>query len=177
MPRFPRRRIRECLERCRVAPTSQERGRALEDLICLLLTCVPGVVPPVRNAVDFADGGEIDVFVANNPHRSGFWFLPLALLAESKNWRQRVGAEEMRVFIDRIRERACEAGIMFAANGVSGDEDELNAARRHIARALEDGIHILVVTLDELAEIQTTRQFVALVLDKWMRLKAFLTSI
>src|SRR6202007_435061 len=112
MPRFPRRRIRECLRNSRRAATSQERGRALEELVCLLFSSVPGTVPPIRNQIDFAEGGEIDVFVANNPSKNGLWFLPIALLAECKNWQERVGSAEIRVLEDRLRERSCRCGIL-----------------------------------------------------------------
>lgn len=177
MPRLSRRRINACAQRARNAADGLERGRALEELVCLVFTSVPGILPPIRNVVDFADGGEIDVFLANKASKNGLWFLPISVLVESKNWRGRVGAEEVRVFIDRLRERACGAGILIAANGITGDPPSLEAAHRHVARALEQGIHLLVLTLDELEDLESGRDLIDLLLNKWTRLKTFLTSI
>jgi hypothetical protein len=160
-----------------MAADAGERGRALEELVCHIFASIPGIFPPVRNVVDFADGGEIDVFFANKPVDAGLWFLPISLLAECKNWRERVGGEEVRVFIDRLRERACRAGIMIAAHGITGDNGGLEAARRHIARALEQDIHVLVLTLDEIEQINSGKAMIKLLLDKWIRLKSFLSSI
>src|SRR5260370_37319097 len=92
-------------------------GRALEQLVCHAFSSIPGILPPMRNAIDFAEGGEIDIFFANKGTKSGLWFLPISLLTECKNWAGRVGAEEVRVFVDKLRERGCHARILFAANG------------------------------------------------------------
>jgi hypothetical protein len=169
--------MRACANTARNSGEPVERGRALEQLVRFVFSTIPGVLPPVGNVVDFADGGEIDIFFPNKGLHSGLWFLPTAILAECKNWRGRVGAEEIRVFIDRLRERACRAGIFVAANGITGDAESLTAARRHIARALEDEIRVLVVTLEELENLRTSAQFARLLLQKWTQLNSFLSSI
>src|SRR5580700_11153225 len=150
MAGFPRKKIRARVQRARRAVDCVARGRTLEDLVCLVFMSIPGILPPTRNVPDFADGGEIDVFFANRGRDNGLWFLPISILVECKNWQNRVGAEEVRIFIDRLRERACEAGILIATNGITGDPASLRAAHRHIARALEQGTHVLVLTLDDI---------------------------
>jgi len=177
MPRFPRKEIRDCIRKAREAQNAAERGRALEELLCHIFIAIPGILPPVRNVVDFADGGEIDIFFANKAPDNGLWFLPISVLTECKNWQGRVGAEEIRIFIDRLRERACRAGIMVAANGITGENGSLDAARRHIARALEQDMHVLVLTLDEIEAINSAAAMVELLLGKWTRLKSFLSSV
>jgi restriction endonuclease len=177
MSRFRRREINECIQRVRAAAGATERGHALEELVCHLFASIPGILAPVRNVVDFADGGEIDIFFANKAVDAGLWFLPISLLSECKNWTRPVGAEEVRVFIDRLRERACRAGIMIAAHGLTGDNGDLSAARRHIARALEQDVEVLVLTLDDLEHVNSSAELVKLLLDKWIRLKSFLSSI
>jgi citrate lyase beta subunit len=161
----------------RQAGTVAERGQALEELIATLLPSVPGILPPIRNVTDFAGGGEIDVLFANKPNNRGLWFLPNAFLTECKNWQNPVGAQEIRVFTDRLRERACQAGILIAANGITGDAQDHTEAQRHISRALEQGFHILVVTLNELDDIRSSKQLVDLLQQKWVLLKSFLASI
>jgi hypothetical protein len=177
MGRFRRTHVRNCARRARTLRNPAARGRVLEQLVCHAFSTIPGILPPIRNAIDFAEGGEIDIFFANKGAKSGLWFLPISLLTECKNWRGRVGAEEIRIFVDKLRERGCHAGILVATNGITGDVRSLTAARRHIARALEDNTQILVLTLQELERVKSTTQLVRLLLDKWMRLSSFLTSI
>jgi hypothetical protein len=177
MARFRRTYVRARAHTARNSADPLERGRALEQLVRHVFSAVPGVFPPIGNIVDFADGGEIDIFFPNKGVHTGFWFLPTAILAECKNWQGRVGAEEVRVFIDRLRERACRAGILIAANGITGDAESLTAARRHIARALEQDVRVLVMTLEDLENIRSAAQFVRLLLEKWTRLSSFLSSI
>ncbi|MGH9715826.1 MAG: restriction endonuclease [Candidatus Acidiferrales bacterium] len=177
MPSFARGHIRATIHAARNAADNVERGRALEDLICLAFLSVPGILPPIRNIVDFANAGEMDVFFPNKRPNNGLWFLPISILVECKNWQNAVGSTEVRVFIDRLRERACEAGILVAANGITGDGADLDAAHRHIARALEGGVHVLVITLDELEGLRNGAKLVELLLQRWIRLKTFLTSL
>ena len=177
MARFSRKLVVNLVILSRDGATAQERGRSLQDVSCHLLGAIPGVPPPMCNVVDFADGGEIDIFFANNAQDNGLWFLPHAILVECKNWVQPVGSQEVRVFMDRMKERACSVGVLIAANGITGNTDDLSAARRHIARALQDGYHILVVTLDELADADGSAGVVKLLYQKWTLLKTFLSSV
>lgn len=156
---------------------SHERGRALEDLACYVVGGIPGIEESVRNAVDYADGGEIDILFANRQGPKGLWFLPTVFLVECKNWQQPVGSQELRVLVDRLRERACTLGVLVTANGITGDADDLKAAHHQISRALEDGFHVLVISLAELTPIVDRQQLVKFLLSKWMRLKAFKTSV
>lgn len=177
MAHFSRKRVAELVAVARNGATSHEKGRALQDVSCHLFATIPGVRPPLCNVVDFAEGGEIDIFLANKAQKNGLWFLPHAILVECKNWAQPVGSQDVRVFMDRMRERACEVGILIAANGVTGNAEDLNAARRHIARALQDGYHILVITLDEIAAADGGAAVIELLEQKWMPLKSFLASV
>lgn len=177
MARYSRKRVAELVAVARDGATPHDKGRALQDVSCHLFAAIPGVRPPICNVLDFAEGGEIDIFCANKAQSNGLWFLPHAILVECKNWAQPVGSQEVRVFMDRMKERACEAGILIAANGITGSAEDLSAARHHIARALQDGYHILVVTLDELAAADGSAAVIDLLEQKWMRLKTFLASI
>ena len=176
MPRFSRRLIDQLIVEARTGATSDARGRALEDLAGHLIECIPGIENSIRNAVDYADGGEIDILFANRQRENGLWFLPTVFLVECKNWQQPVGSQALRVLVDRLRERACTLGILVSTNGITGDPDDLTAAHHQISRALEQGLHIVVLSTDELDGL-TVGGLVKLLLDKWMRLKAFKTSL
>jgi len=177
MPQFSIKRLTKLVAIARNGATNHERGQALQDLVRHVFGVIPGIRPPICNVVDFANAGEIDVFCGNKAHNLGLWFLPRAILVECKNWTKPVGSQEVRVFIDRMRERGCEAGVLIAANGITGDYADLSAARRHIARALEDRYEVLIVTLEEIADAQAVSEIVDLLEQKWLRLKSFLASM
>ena len=98
------------------------------------------------------------------------------VIVECKNWRQPISSEQVRVFIDRLRERACDFGILVAAHGITGEPEQLTAAQNHISRALEGGTHIFVVTRDALAALRTVGDVIELFKKKLLMLKAFRTS-
>ena len=102
--------------------------------------------------------------------------MPRAFLCECKNWDLAVGSQEVIVFTDRIRQRACGAGVLISRNGITGNPADLTAANHHIARALEAGIEIVVLDWENLKEIRSTRGLVRCIEKKWINLKAFLTS-
>ena len=81
--------------------------------------CVPSIDLHIQNALDYADAGEIDlIFINNNTKGNGFYFLSNVVVVECKNWRQPIGSGQVRVFIDKMRERACQFGILIATHGI-----------------------------------------------------------
>lgn len=176
MSPFPRTQIHAQLQTAAQGRTARARGRALEHAVKAMFRSIPGVLSPIANAVDYANAGEIDLLIPNKPVNSGLWFLPRAFLCECKCWNVPVGAQEIRVFTDRLRERACPAGVLIATNGITGNARQLTAAHRHIARALEDGFEILVLDWDDLRSVRSARSFAELLYEKWINLKAFLTN-
>ena len=141
-----------------------------------MFEAVPGILEPVTNVVDYATAGEIDLLFPNRPTRRGLWFLPPAFLCECKNWNSPVGSQEIIVFTDRIRQRACGSGILIATNGITGNPHDLTAANHHIARALEARIEIIVLDWENLRQIRSTRGLIECLQQKWIQLKSFLTS-
>jgi restriction endonuclease len=174
---FPRIQIAQLLITAEAGATAQIRGAALEQAAVAMIGCVPGVFPPVTNVVDYATAGEIDILFPNLALRNGFWFLDRAFLCECKNWNVPVGAQEIRVFADRMRERNCRDGILISSHGITGDTVRLTAANHQVARALEDGREIIVLDWEDLLMIRSTRGLTGRVQQKWIQLKSFRTSV
>ncbi|MFQ5874110.1 MAG: restriction endonuclease [Dehalococcoidia bacterium] len=170
MARIPRRQLHDGLERVRSAQTRPEKGRALEDFICGLFPLVPGVEIAGRNALNTFATEEVDVALWNARHRLGFYFLPHLVLVECKNWSQPVGTQEVAYFVTRLRQRACDHGILLAANGITGVGEELTRAHYEIATALTSGIRVLVLTPTELEGLRDTRELVGLIKKKLCQL-------
>lgn len=176
MSPFPRVQIDGLLLAASNGNTAQVRGAALEQAACAMFRSIPGILAPVVRAVDYATAGEIDILVPNKATSNGLWFMPRAFLCECKNWTLPVGSQEVIVFTDRIRQRACGAGILISRNGITGEPEELTAANHHVARALEAGIEIIVLDWETLRQIRSTKGLVRCIEEKWIKLKAFLTS-
>ena len=174
---FPRVQIDQLLATASDGASAQIRGAALEGAAAAMFCSVPGIFPPVRNVIDYATAGEIDILFPNLALRNGLWFLDRAFLCECKNWNVRVGSEEIRVFADRMRERNCRDGILIASQGITGNASVLTAANNQVARALELGREIIVLDWTDLNGIRSAKALVAKVQQKWVQLKSFRTSV
>lgn len=174
---FPRVQISQLLATASNGNTAQVRGAALEEATALLFSSVPGVIAPVRNIVDYATAGEIDLLFPNRAPENGLWFLGRAFLCECKNWQVAVGAQEIRIFADRMRERNCRDGILICTQGITGNPATLTAANNQVARALEDGREIIVLDWEDLQRIRGVKALVNTVQQKWIQLKSFRTSV
>jgi len=159
------------------AATSSEKGRALEDLIAYLFGRIPGLAVTARNTLDVPGAQEIDVAFWNEGDPEGLRFFDRVLLVECKNWGEPVGHQELAVFSDKLRSRGRPQGILVAANGVTGDAILLSQAHRQIARSLEDGREILVVTRAEIESLTDTTDLVVLLKRKLAKLAVSGTSI
>ena len=174
---FPRAQIHQLLATASNGATAQVRGAALEQAAVSMFCSVPGIINPVTNVVDYAMSGEIDILFPNRAPRNGFWFLDRAFLCECKNWNTAVGAQEIRVFADRMRERNCRDGVLISTEGITGNAALLTAANNQVARALEDGREIIVLDWNDLQAVRSTNALIARVQQKWIQLKSFRTSV
>ncbi len=174
---FLRAQINELLATASNGATAQVRGAALEQAASLMFCSVPGIIAPVMNVVDYATAGEIDILFPNMGPRNGFWFLDRAVLCECKNWNVPVGVQEIQIFEDRMRERNCRHGVLISSNGITGDAGLLTAANHQVSRALEHGREIIVLDWSDLSGIRSGKALVAMVLQKWIQLKSFRTSV
>jgi len=133
------------------ATTAPEKGKKFEELIKLAFGYVPGLKFYKSNILNNAGSEEIDVAFFNNKSKSGFPFLPFLLLVECKNWSVPVGAVNVREFSTKLKHRACAHGVLVAANGITGNQQDRTAAHDAVRMALAtEGISIIVVTRAEI---------------------------
>ncbi len=138
--------------------STKVRGDALEELICYLLSELPGI-KVLRNARDPFQSQEIDITVANAQLSTWMRIFPSVFLIECKNWDEHVGVTAVTDFIFKLMAKYVDVGIIVAANGITGDREELTAAYQRIAIAQSKGHRVLVVTMDSLRDIETTEDF------------------
>jgi hypothetical protein len=154
------------IERGRRGATRAAQGRALEDLICYVLTRVPGVSVTRRNRKNAFNCEEVDVALWNDRPRNGFSFLPEIILVECKNWSRRVTSEELNWFDAKLRSRGLQFGILVAPHGITGVSQEHTAAHSIIASALREGRRLVVLTTCELSALDDSSDLVKLVKEK-----------
>lgn len=145
--------------------STSERGRAFEDLFCYLLDKVPGLKTR-RNTLNHYRSEEIDIAVANTQMNNGLACIPHLFLVECKNWSNPVDSPTIGAFIDKLENRSVELGVLVVASKVTGDPDDLSSAYHKVAMAQARGHRLLVVTLDDLISLRTTRAFTDLLVDR-----------
>lgn len=170
MAKIAPRVLRANLERVARAVGTNAKGRALEDFVCYLFPLVPGVEIAERNALNAFHTEEIDVALWNARHSRGFYFLPNLVLVECKNWSNACGSQEVSYFVNRLRQRGCDHGILFAAGGITGIPEDITRAHFEIATALADGIRVIVLTPEDIRSLTNTIELVDLVKRKLCQL-------
>ncbi len=153
------------------ALSTTARGRAFEKLFCYLLDGVPGIIYEV-DRVNFAQSDEIDIAVANTGSLSGLACFPTLFLVEAKNWKDPVDSSSVGAFIDKLRDRHIELGILVAASGVTGDPTTLRAAYHKAASAQTSGYRILLIVMDDLLQVRTSDEFTLLLVKRLLGLAA-----
>jgi hypothetical protein len=148
---------------------TKDRGDALEDLFCYLLCELPGIAVR-RNSRDPFQSKEIDIVVANAHEARWLKLYPNVFLVECKNWDDKVGSSVVGDFILKLKEQFVEAGILVAANGVTGDREDLRSAYHRIAMAQQDGRRVIVITMDQLKDVQSTDDFEELLRDSFLEI-------
>lgn len=165
MARVSRARVANAFRAGDAATTAAERGRALEDLLVHLFCKIPGVRLIRRNVLTGDASGEIDLIFWND--KSVLDFLPNILMFECKNWDGRVDSAAVSFFIGKAVNRHLPHAFLIAANGVTGDREQLRSAQAHLHNALVlHDCKIVVLDRANLSALGSTEQLVALVVDK-----------
>lgn len=145
------------LEAVENAQGNAEKGASFESLVEALLTSLDGVQIEHRDAR--MDAEEIDLVVWNAQVEEVFRPWDAVILVECKNWSTRVDAPQLDSFIGKMRRRNLKTGLFVAANGVTGGFLDGGGgsvgATELIKSALQEGIRVVVVTLDDLRAIDS----------------------
>ncbi len=162
MAAIPHGQVQAGLQRIAEAQDAATKGHALEDFICELFPFIPGVEIVQRNALNAFQTEELDVALWNARHPEGLYFLPHLLLVECKNWSHPVGSQEVAYFVNRLRQRGCDYGFLFATNGITGVPEDLTRAHFEIATALATGIRVMVIMSTDIAPVVSSDELVTL---------------
>lgn len=151
------------------ANTNHEKGQRFETLACSIFEALDGVEVSERNATLPAE--EIDIVLWNTRNEEVLVPWDHVILVECKNWSKRVDAQPLEAFVGKVRRRSLTTAIFVAANGVTGDFADGNGssvgAKRIIEAALQDGIRVIVLTLDDLRNVTSVDDFRAVIRNRF----------
>lgn len=160
--------VRRHLDAAAASLTADAQGKAYEALAVHLFETIPGCFAE-RDVISFFGAEQIDVAVGNPRLPDGLPLLPTVLIVECKDWASPVDSKTVGYFINILANRGVEAGILIAANGITGDPEELSRAHALGISAVARGIKVLVVTTAEIQNLTCTADLTELLNRRYLR--------
>jgi hypothetical protein len=142
------------IEEAEAATTNETKGKTLEALARFLFNSVPSLYCKYSNLR--TRSSEIDLVIEYNRSKGAlplFDELGRYCFVECKNWSKPVGAKHIRDFIVKLDKCKVRLGVIFAKNGVTGEESGLNAIIELRDSFQRNGPIILVFSLEDVREI------------------------
>jgi hypothetical protein len=172
MPAYDPERLRTLLVQVDdAAATTQEKGKALEDITEYLFALIPGVRATARDALNEFHSEEIDIGFWNDERSDGLRQFPAQFLVECKNWQSPVGSLGVCWFLVKLERRSLKFGVLVALKGISGGASpDLKAAHEIAAYFLTKGIQLIVLTRNEIGRLKSTEELVNLLKEKLVQL-------
>ncbi len=166
MAKLSQRKIRDLFAKSDAATTKAEKGKYLEDLAVYLFETVPGISLSARDKKNAYESEEIDVAFWNEQHPKGFKALNFLILVECKNWTSPVGSMEVTWFLAKIRNRSVDFGILIAANGITGSDEDKKQAHDAVSKALMESVRMILLTRAEIEGLADSDDLVRMVKRK-----------
>lgn len=167
------------LQQADQATTADAKGAVFERAMIVLFSAIPGLEVIGHAIIDVHVAEEIDVALLCFDNPNGIYYVVAVpqILVECKCWNRRVRAAEIVTFANKMAQRDIKVGFFIAANGVTGDAQELTSAHNEISSQLAQGRRIIVISRAELEALQDHRDFVSLIKKKMGWLTTRRTSI
>lgn len=153
--------------------TNTTKGRGLEDLMETLCETVPGLELMRRRGRNLKNTAEIDLAFRVTP-TCPIGSFGRALLLECKNQGKKISADQVSRFAGKLKEAHLPGGVLVTLSGVSGNDDELTAARAELDKwRARDGIVIVVLERPELEAVATGEHLAAALERKFMTMSVW----
>lgn len=148
-------------------PTSA-KGKLYENAARYLFECVPGtmVEPNVSNPLQTE---QIDLAVGNLQYPDGLPLLPSVFIVECKLLSKSVSSDAFGYFINTLRNRRMELGVLISASGLAGDELHQTNAHALGISALRDGIKVVVMNHADLLGFTSTSDVINTLQRRYLR--------
>lgn len=134
------------------AETNDEKKNSMENLGEYLFTSIANFEIVERNKR--TPTSELDIISENNNTFHPFLStLGLLIPIECKNWKNPIGASEIRDFGGDMDNRKFQTGILISKSGITGDRKFRTDAQGELVNFFRKDAKILVLTLDDLKQI------------------------
>lgn len=151
------------------AVTNQEKGQSFELLSIYMFEHLDGV--DITEHDIRMPSEEIDIVLWNAQTEEILRPWDSVILVECKNWSSTVGASVLDNFINKVRRRSLTTGIFVAANGVTGGfvggSGNDPGAVGILTSALQDGIRVIVITMEDIRNITSLDDIRALIKKRY----------
>jgi hypothetical protein len=151
---------------CGAATNHHERGTALENFASYVFEQLPGIEVRRRQVFSHADSQEVDIVLWNYKHANGLPFMDDILFVECKNWQSRVGSAEVAWLSWKLEQGGRRDGFLIVANGITGDPDKRTDAWDVLYLANTHNRRLILLTLEELANLQHINELVEIIRDR-----------
>jgi hypothetical protein len=159
--------IRRYLADAQAAATSDAKGKLYEELVKYLFEAVPGCFAE-SNITNVFRTEQVDVAVGNGKLPDGLWLLPHVILVECKHWDEPVDSGRVGYFMNILAGRGVELGILVAANGITGNRDDLTNAHALGLHGSPRGLKIVVITTEDIANLQSVADLIELLHRRYL---------
>jgi hypothetical protein len=160
--------VRRYLHAAAAGSTADAQGKAYEALAVHLFEAIPGCFAE-RDIISFFGAEQVDVAVGNPRLPDGLPLLPTVLIVECKDWVRPVDSKTVGYFINILANRGVEAGVLIAANGITGDPEELSRAHALGISAVARGIKVLIMTTAEIRNLTCSADLTELLNRRYLR--------
>jgi len=147
-------KLSELTEKVITSKEPNEKGKTLENLTKYIFENINGLIFIDRDIRLEAE--EIDLVFSNGVFLS--WGDPIVI--ECKNWSEKIGNNEVVVFINKLKKMDAKTGILVTFEGITGTE--YKDAILSIREALSEGIHIIVLLGKDLKNLNKGEEFIEL---------------
>ena len=147
---------------------SSKKGKNLENLIKNLFASVSGLQFMKKNL--FTKSPELDLVYRISGEKNPFYgMFGQYLVIECKDWKEKVGAKEIRSIVINLQSLDLKGGIFVTKNGISGkDKEEFLYSEYEIMTAYHrHGITIVILEEEDLKKIGDGENLISLLFKRY----------
>jgi len=152
------------LDEAAAGVTTDEQGKKYEELLVYIFESVPGALM-AANTRNYFGAEQIDLAVS---HGGGFVGLPDKFIVECKNYAHPVDSKAVGYFLFICISRGAELAIVAAANGLSGEPDDMTYAHSLAFSASALGCRLIVITKEDLLTLNSTADLVEMLRRRYL---------
>ncbi len=143
----------------KTARTKPEKGKSLERLAKLLFEGMPFLSCKYSNLRTAS--AEIDLVFLYKGFQETTIFDELGryFLVECKNWKDPVGAKDVRDFVGKIQKSRVQLGVLVAPQGVTGAWDSVDALHEIRQAYYQHGLFVVVIAEEHLKSVENGKNF------------------